>query len=636
MRGLRAVGSLLDRVMDWVLWGLGKLMPVLRPLGRLFLYIARLLRLNRVLSWEDLLLVSKPYWTGDSRNKALRLLFATLFCMVANAKAAYYFGYQLKLINDIVNMHGTDIDFYWSVGKLFGIGFLWALLNSAYGTFRTYLAIDWRCWMATMNMRQYVKNEAYLRVKIDNADQRLAQDPDVFANTTVWLAIIIVETLVNLWTFTPVLWEGSKLLMACCIGCAFASYVAVLWMGRSLPSLTYQQYDSEATLRTHLGDGPRYSRAIALQRIEPLFLAQAETRLGNVRAVLVRIMRINLFIGVYNFVAGQVVGNAALVGIGWLVMHGRATMGAIAQAGQAFTNVYQGLTVFTSQYGAYSTLKAEISRLGPFSRALAEIGENKMPAGDWIEYAETDGSTIKMDNVTVLSSYLEPKPVVKDMTVAFDVDTLITGRDGHGKTDLACALGLGASQGKGKITRPARNKIMFLTQTPYLPICTLREFLSDMRPDTAGDDQRLATVLDLVGLHDIIEHSRGETTGGLDTTQDWKAKISSTEQLQLCMARAILFKPSVLVIDQATDGMEPELEEDIYKVLRGLGLRLITFSNNSRLSKSFKRVLEMREDRGFDQHDATEYKGPSWKAVLKRFGLNGSTELRWEGERQSK
>jgi putative ATP-binding cassette transporter len=619
LRPLAAAGSFLNRLVDWLLKMLGKTLPLLAPLGRLFLFFARLARLNKILNWQDLVIVAKPYWVGESRNKAFALLFGTLLCMVANAKLAYYFGYQVKLIFDIVNSsHSTDAEFYLAVAWLAGIGVVWALFANGYGTFRTYLAIDWRFWQSRMYMRQYVKNEALIRLKTDNPDQRLAQDPDVFANTTVWLAMILVETVVNLWTFAPVLYQNSKLLSLCCLGCALASYVAVLWLGKSLPVLTYQQYDSEATLRTNLQDGPRYGASIALERAEPIFIAQADSRLGVVRQVLTRIMKVNLYIGIYNFYAGQVVGNAALVAIGWLVMHGRATVGAIGQAGQAFANVYNGLTVFTSQYGAYSTLKAEIERLGPFARALDDIGQNRMPHGQWIEYAEDDGKPISFTNVTILSSYLDPKPVVKDMTVTFDVDTMITGRDGHGKTDMAKAIGLGAAAGSGKITRTARNKIMFLTQTPYLPACTLRQFLAVLAPAAATDDQRLATVLDLVGLHDLIEQSKGQTSGGLDTVQDWKVRISGPQQQQLCLARAILFKPEVIVVDQATDGLESEVEEDIYKVLRGLGLRLITFSNSSRLAKSFKRVIELREDRGFDQHDAQEYKVPGWKTLLRR------------------
>jgi ABC-type uncharacterized transport system fused permease/ATPase subunit len=248
LRPLATAGSALNRIIDLVFWMLGKAMPILRPLGRLLLFFARLARLNKILNWEDLMFVAKPYWTGPSRNKACSLLFGTLFCMVANAKSAFYFGAQVKLIFDIVNNpHSTDAQFYQAVGVLAGIGVIWALVANGYGTFRTYLAIDWRCSQSTMYMRQYVKNEALIRLKTDNPDQRLAQDPDVFANTTVWLFMILVETAVNLWTFTPVLYDSSKLLTVCCLVCALASYVAVLWLGKSLPVLTYQQYDSEAT-----------------------------------------------------------------------------------------------------------------------------------------------------------------------------------------------------------------------------------------------------------------------------------------------------------------------------------------------------------------------------------------------------
>jgi ABC-type uncharacterized transport system fused permease/ATPase subunit len=103
----------------------------------------------------------------------------------------------------------------------------------------------------------------------------------------------------------------------------------------------------------------------------------------------------------------------------------------------------------------------------------------------------------------------------------------------------------------------------------------------------------------------------------------WKKKISAPQQQQLCLARAILHKPLVLVVDQATDGFEPEIEEDIYKVLRGLGIRLITFSNSGRLAKSHKRVVELREDRGFDKYDSKDYSAPGWKSKLRRWGGSG-------------
>ncbi|MBS1995607.1 MAG: ATP-binding cassette domain-containing protein [Cyanobacteria bacterium SZAS LIN-2] len=623
LKAVGAVASLLSKIIDLLLWLLSFLLPVLRPLGKVLLFFARLTRLNRVLNWEDLVIIAKPYWVSESRNRALALLFATLFCMVATAKAAYYFGDQLKVINDAVNAHVSDQEFYVDIGWLAGIAAIWTLVGGAYGYFRSYLALDWRVWMSRMYMRQYVRNEAYLRLQISNPDQRLAQDPDTFANTTIWLAMILIETVVNLYTFAPVLYQNSKLLTACCIGCALASYVAVLWLGRELPSLTNRQYDSEASLRTSLQDGPRYGASIALQRSEPLFLAQSTNLLGSVKQVLARVMRVNLLIGFYNTFSGKIVEQAALVGMGWLVMHGRATMGQIAQAGQAFTAVYNGLTVFTSQYGAYSTLKVELERLGPVSRALEDIGENRMPQGQWIEYAEGNDDVIRFDHVTILSSYLDAKPVVNDMTVAFDVDTLITGRDGHGKTDLAKAIGLRASNGAGKITRPPRDKVMFLTQSPYLPTCTLREYLLDMQPSGPGDDQKLLNVLELVGLPDLVEQSKGEKSGGLDTAHAWKSKISEPQQQQLCLARAILFKPMVLVIDQATDGLEPEIEEDIFQVLRGLGVRLITMSNSSRLAKSHKRVIELREDRSFEKYDSKDYKAPGWKANLRRWGGNG-------------
>ncbi|MBU6453758.1 MAG: ATP-binding cassette domain-containing protein [Cyanobacteria bacterium REEB67] len=612
------MGSFLYRLLDRVLNFVGARMKYLAPLGRVLLFFAKLLRLNKILAWDDLVLIAKPYWVGDEKVRAYSLLGASLFCMVANAKAAYYFGYQLKVINDVVNKSSNEREFFLAVAWLAGIGAIWAIVGGGYGYFRSLLGLDWRVWQSRMYIGQYGKNEAYLRLKIENPDQRMAQDPDIFANTTVWLFMILVETGVNLYTFVPVLLQGSWILSAACVACALGSYIAVLGMGKELPKLTSRQLDAEASLRTHLQDGPRYAASIALQRSERVFLGQGFLRLGVVRTVLARVMRVNLFIGFYNFFSGKVVENAALVGIGWLIMHGRATIGDIAQVSQAFTNVYNGLTVFTSQIGAFSNLKAEIERLGPFARALDDIGENRMPAGQWIEYHETEGKALEFRDVTIFSSYLDAKPVVHAMTCSFDVDTLITGRDGHGKSDLARAIGLGVAAGAGEIFRPQRDKIMFLPQNLYLPVCSLRVFLLDMQEATKDDDERMINALDLVGLHDLPEQSKDENSGGFDTSQDWRGKLTTQQQQQLCLARAILFKPEVLVVDQATDGMEAAIEEDVFKILKALNVRLITFSNNARLAKYHQRVIELKEDGSYSESAAPDYKGPAWKPRLVR------------------
>jgi len=112
---------------------LGLLSPVFALLGRIFLFIARLTRLNRVLNWADLWLIAKPYWVSESRNKAIGLLTATLLCMVLNAKAAYYFGLQLKILNDVVNDHGSDQAFFTDIAWLAGIAAIWTLVGGGYG-----------------------------------------------------------------------------------------------------------------------------------------------------------------------------------------------------------------------------------------------------------------------------------------------------------------------------------------------------------------------------------------------------------------------------------------------------------------------------------------------------------------------
>ena len=144
-----------------------------------------------------------------------------------------------------------------------------------------------------------------------------------------------------------------------------------------------------------------------------------------------------------------------------------------------------------------------------------------------------------------------------------------------------------------------------------------------MQSAIPSSDERLLNALDLVGLHGLPEQTKSGDISGLDVAQDWKNKLTGPQQIQLCLARAILFRPTVLVLDQATDGLEAAIEEDVYKILKALGVRLITLSNSSRLAKSHKRVVELKEDGSYSQTNAPDYTGPSWRPLQMPRRLKG-------------
>ncbi|MCL2336767.1 MAG: ABC transporter ATP-binding protein/permease [Firmicutes bacterium] len=160
-------------------------------------------------------------------------------------------------------------------------------------------------------------------------------------------------------------------------------------------------------------------------------------------------------------------------------------------------------------------------------------------------------------------------------TLPVATTTAITGVSGSGKSTLVDLLmGLLAPQ-KGQILvdgeplldhlRPWRNSIGYVPQDAFLLNATIKENLLWACPDAAEEEMwealRLASV-------DFFIHSLPD---GLDTVVgDRGIRLSGGERQRIVLARALLRKPSVLILDEATSSLDMENEKRIQEAIEGL------------------------------------------------------------------
>jgi putative ATP-binding cassette transporter len=137
---------------------------------------------------------------------------------------------------------------------------------------------------------------------------------------------------------------------------------------------------------------------------------------------------------------------------------------------------------------------------------------------------------------------------------------LITGPTGSGKTTLFRALAGIWPFGRGRVVVPARARLLFLPQRPYIPIATLREAVAYPAQVGTFDDDALREVLIATGL--------GKLTNRLDDVQNWSMQLSGGEQQRLAVARALLYSPDWLFLDEATSALDETAETELYKLLR--------------------------------------------------------------------
>jgi ABC-type lipoprotein export system ATPase subunit len=187
-----------------------------------------------------------------------------------------------------------------------------------------------------------------------------------------------------------------------------------------------------------------------------------------------------------------------------------------------------------------------------------------------------------------------------------------TGPSGSGKTTLVNLLGCldnptagdldldgrrifgdGKVLSEGTLTRIRREVFGYIFQNFYLvPTLTVRENVMlpltfFRKPGTAGEADRL---LKMLGLEHRVDHLPVEISGG--------------EMQRVCIARALVNRPRILLADEPTGSLDTRRTMEIGEVLRELnrtaGLTIVMVTHNLELARLAGRIIEMRDGRAHD------------------------------------
>jgi ABC-type bacteriocin/lantibiotic exporter with double-glycine peptidase domain len=180
---------------------------------------------------------------------------------------------------------------------------------------------------------------------------------------------------------------------------------------------------------------------------------------------------------------------------------------------------------------------------------------------------------------------------------------VIAGASGSGKSTLARLLAglLEPSEGtlRYEIAGPGGvgwgkpgARIAFVESAPFLPAGALRTALTLWTPDVAMDEiERALTDADLAA---VIAQRPGGIEGRVG---EGALDFSGGERQRLGIARALLRDPRLLILDEATSGLDEASEARVIAALKRRGGTAILLTNRDSAARLADRVLALHEGR---------------------------------------
>lgn len=192
-----------------------------------------------------------------------------------------------------------------------------------------------------------------------------------------------------------------------------------------------------------------------------------------------------------------------------------------------------------------------------------------------------------------------------DLTIAPGDFIAVIGESGSGKTTLADLLaGLivpqaGTINGAGTYLTPAnaaawRDTIAYVPQDAFLINDTIRRNL--LWGNNAVDDATLAAALRVVAAEHVVENrpERLESIVG-----ERGILLSGGERQRIAIARALLRRPRLIILDEATNALDPEAEWRVLANLAALPERpaLLAVAHRRSALDLFDRVYKLESGR---------------------------------------
>ncbi len=491
------------------------------------------------------------------------------------------------------------VTFCWLAALFIAVGISRAIVSP-------YLRLRWRRWLTRRYLAHWLDGRGYYRIElqrsIDNADQRIAEDLRLLGEYTMVLFLGFLGAVATLISFIVILWQLSGPLSLAPIGIdivipGYMAWACILYavvgtflaniVGRRLIPLNYQKQRFEANFRFSLVRVRENAEGVALYRGEEREAETLNARFADIFTNGWRVLFTEAQLAFYQVSYSQLAIIFPFLVTAPRYFAGAITLGVMMQTASAFGQVQGALSFFVNNYTSLAELRAVMDRLLGLQKAADE-----KPATAIEVAAETGRSDVGADGLTLALPNGQKLLENATITLPRGRATLVTGASGSGKSTLFRAMAGIWPFGQGRVRVPAGARVLFLPQKPYIPIGTLRDAVRYPDETSGATDAEIVEALQAARLGHLVDR--------LGEEAHWSNVLSGGEQQRLAIARALVFKPDWLFMDEATASLDEANEAAVYGELKKRlpNVTLVSIGHRPSLHQLHDRQIELQRKPG--------------------------------------
>ena len=545
-----------------------------------------------------------PYWKSEEKLWAYGLLISVVALNLITVWLNVRFNYWYNDFYNALQQYAWSE--FWRQFAIFGVLALSFIVVGVYSAYlERILHIRWRRWLTERFLCDWLEDQAYYRMQLkeattDNPDQRIQEDLDRFATTSLSLSLGLFNAFVTLVSFLSILWTLSGALTIPLGGSieiaipgymvfaallyAIAGTVLTRWIGHPLIRLSFDQQRYEADFRFSLVRLRENAENVAFYGGEARELDTFRDRFAQVVKNWWGIIKRRKKLSWFTYGYGQIAIVFPFLVAAPRYFNKTIQLGGLMQISSAFRQVQESLSFIVNSYTEIAQYQAVVERLSGFRARMDEIAADRA-AVQSIEI-ERSGTGVAVETLDL--DLPDGRPLRQDIALSASPGKplLITGPSGVGKSTVLRAIAGLWPFGRGRI-RVADGRALFLPQRPYLPLGTLADALVYPRAAAELPRERLVEALRTVGLPQLVSR--------LDEEENWAQRLSIGEQQRVAFARVLLARPEIVFLDEATSALDDAAEMSLYRLLRDAPWRptIVSVGHHGTLHRFHDAIIDL-------------------------------------------